>query len=196
MSGFSILSALALMGGATFAFFSDQGTSTNNVFAAGNLDLKLDDSNEGVFVDNVTASLGGPGMAPGTFNTGFVSLHNNGSVAIAEVELGATQTLTSDNGTPSNLSDVLNLTVKTGTNNICTAGDIDRTPAMTLALGNNSAPLTLTELVNQDYDALPGLGSDYFLCVTATMDSGASNAYQGDSVTIDFTFTANQDVSQ
>lgn len=41
-SGISILAALALIGGATFAFFSDIETSSGNTFTAGSLDLRID----------------------------------------------------------------------------------------------------------------------------------------------------------
>lgn len=44
LSGLSILTALALIGGATFAFFSDVETSHNNVLQAGALDLKIDNT--------------------------------------------------------------------------------------------------------------------------------------------------------
>lgn len=42
LSGLSILASLAIIGGATFAFFSDTETSEDNVFVAGSLDLKVD----------------------------------------------------------------------------------------------------------------------------------------------------------
>lgn len=44
LSGLSILTALALIGGATFAFFSDVETSHNNVLQAGALDLTIDNT--------------------------------------------------------------------------------------------------------------------------------------------------------
>lgn len=42
LSGLSIFAALALIGGATFAFFSDEETSENNTFTAGEIDLQID----------------------------------------------------------------------------------------------------------------------------------------------------------
>ena len=39
----SLAASSALVVGATFAFFSDSGTSNDNVFSAGTLDLKLSD---------------------------------------------------------------------------------------------------------------------------------------------------------
>src|SRR3989304_9639036 len=44
LSGATILAAAALIIGGTFAFFSDTETSTGNVFAAGELDLKVDNT--------------------------------------------------------------------------------------------------------------------------------------------------------
>lgn len=192
----TVVASSALVAGATFAYFTDSGTSNDNIFAAGNVDLQLDDVNEG-FANSVTASLSSSGFAPGVSKTGWISLHNNGSIDIAEIELGANQTANVDNGDASNLSNVLNLTIKTGSDNTCSTGT-DHTSAITLAIGDNVAPLTLAELEASDYDALPGLtiGSTSYLCVTETMDSAAGNNYQSDSVTDNIVLTANQDVSQ
>lgn len=194
MSALSIFASLAIMGGATFAFFSNSGTSTDNVFGAGSLDLKLDDLNES-FTDNVSASLTFSNLAPGaTASAQFISLHNGGSLPIAEVEMGATKTAHDGDGDA--LEDVINLTVLTGTDNTCTTGQVNQTGAIATVVGNNALPLTLGELIATDYDALPGLGSDYFVCFQATMDSGAGNEFQGDSVTVSMDFMGNQDVSQ
>lgn len=190
MSAVSIMTALALAGGATFAFFSDTGSSTGNIFSAGSLILQLDDENQ-EFSDSVSASIGGSDMAPGDSESGFISLHNEGSIDAAEVVLGATQTLNDNGEDGSDLADVLNLTVGTDTDNLC-VDPTDLTGTIAAAIGNNSLPLTLKELVDEDYNALPGLGADYFLCLTATMQSTAGNEYQGDSKTVNFDFTANQ----
>ena len=44
LSGISILTALTLVGAGAFAFFSDTETSTGNILAAGELDLKIDNT--------------------------------------------------------------------------------------------------------------------------------------------------------
>ncbi|HLD03752.1 MAG TPA: TasA family protein [Candidatus Dojkabacteria bacterium] len=193
----------ALLVGGTMAYFSDEGTSSGNVFSAGTLDLKLDDKDTaGEFSDDVTASLEFSNMSPGNSQTGFVSLHNDGSLPIAEVLLGATQPATNDNDgndlvLSSNLSDVLNLTVATDTTSDCveTVEEGDQVVDYTQLSGFS----TLTALVNVDYDSLPGLPDstrDYYLCVMATMDPDAGNAYQGDSVTVSLVFTAHQVTTQ
>lgn len=46
LSGMSILAALALIGGATFAFFSDNETSGGNTVTAGTLDLKVNGTDD------------------------------------------------------------------------------------------------------------------------------------------------------
>lgn len=66
LSGLSIFAALALVGGATFAFFSDTGTSSENTFSSGTLDLKLSDDTPETDQDSVSASFGGSGLAPGS----------------------------------------------------------------------------------------------------------------------------------
>ncbi len=188
----SIMAAAALIVGATFAFFSDEETSSNNIFAAGDLDLQLDDEDES-FTDGVTASIGGSDLAPGDTVEGFISLHNDGSVDAAEVILGANQTANDNNGDGSDLADVLELTIGTDTDSDC-EDPTDLTADIAAAIGDTNAPLLLIELVNADYNALSGLtaGETYYLCITATLDEDAGNVYQGDSKTIEFVFTANQ----
>ncbi|MEK7556713.1 MAG: TasA family protein [Patescibacteria group bacterium] len=195
LSSMSIFASLALVTGATFAFFSDVGTSNDNVFAAGDLTLQLDDDNEPTFAtndDTVTASFGASDMAPGDSVTDFVSLHNGGSIDIAEIELGANKTAGDDA-----LADELHLTVLTGADSACTGGT-DHTSAINTQIGGGVGPLTLAELIAADYDALPGLavGADSFMCLTTEFDATAGDALQGTSITVDVVFTAHQDASQ
>ena len=201
----SIIAAVALVVGATFAFFSDEETSNDNLFSAGTLDLVLCDDDEGDEpcpteespLDSTTASFGASDLAPGeTAGAGFVELRNTGSLDIAEVELSAAATQTGG-GIDSILADVLELTISTGADNACTGGT-DQTAAIEVAVGNGDGTLTMSEFNGDTYDALPGItaGSNYFLCMSVTMDDTAGNVYQGDSNDLDLTFTANQDVSQ
>lgn len=81
MSGFSILSALVLMGAGAYAFFSDVAHSNNNTFSSGNADMQLalDVSNApGTYGDNIT----GPsfsGLFPGNSRTFTFWIKNNSS---------------------------------------------------------------------------------------------------------------------
>jgi spore coat-associated protein N len=98
MSTVSIVTALALAGGATFAFFSDTATSNGNTFSAGTFDLHLKDSDQG-FADSVTASMVTPaGWAPGDVSGGFICFRNNGSVDIQQVLFALSSTNANDEG--------------------------------------------------------------------------------------------------
>ncbi len=195
LSGMSILASVSIATGAAFATFTDVNSSTGNQFVAGSLDLQLDDNNEVATSSNITASFGGTDMSPGgTPTTGFISLHNNGSVNMTSLIMGATQTATVDNGDGSNISNVLDLTVTTGDDSTCTTNGVDRTGTIATAVGDGFSPLTLSELVNADFNAMPALagGGTYFVCMTAQLETGAGNQYQGDSATVSFDFTGNQ----
>lgn len=205
----SIIAAIALVVGATFAFFSDEETSNDNLFSAGTLDLVLCDDDENVgpncdnaqeaATDSVVASFGSADLVPGaTVSAGFLELQNNGSIDAAEVELSGITTETGDVGDPGAIENELLLDLRTGSDSDCT-GSINQTAAIELVVGNGDGELTLGELGNGTvYDALPGItaGSDYFLCMSVTLDDDAGNEVQGDAAEIDLTFTANQDVSQ
>jgi predicted ribosomally synthesized peptide with SipW-like signal peptide len=198
LSAVSIITSLALMSGAAFAFFSDTSTSTGNVFAAGELELLLDDNDEGTPSATVSQSLSFSGFVPGVSDTKSISLHNDAStIAIAEVELDGDKT--ADDGDGDLLENVIDLQIKTGTDSGCTTGDLNHTAAITAAIGDGLAPLTLAELLaTSGYDALPGLtpGQTRWVCFTSTMRATAGNEYQGDSVTFSVNFTGNQDSSQ
>lgn len=194
LSGLSILSALALMAGGTFAFFSDTNSSTANTFTTGTLELQLDDVDEEVTSNTISGSIGGANMFPGSSVNGFISVHNSGSLPMSKVVFGANQTSNEDNGDGSNLADVLDLTVETGDNETCESNNVNQTGQIATEVGDGFSPLTLSELNAADYDALPGLaaGGTYYVCITATMQSGAGNTYQGDNTVEDFVFTGNQ----
>ncbi|MDO8340977.1 MAG: TasA family protein [Candidatus Woesebacteria bacterium] len=65
--------------GATKAYFSDDGTSFNNTFSSGTLDLKLADSDEG-WSDNVSGTWNSPAnWKPGDEVRQTIRLYNTGS---------------------------------------------------------------------------------------------------------------------
>ncbi len=202
LSAISILASLALVGGATFALFSDVATSSDNTFATGTLNLQIDDTDQSA-TESVTGSIFANNFAPGQSVTSFISLHNPvGSLPIAEVEMTADTLETADPDGLSDLRNVLQLAVMVDDStpdSECTGG-ASVTSAIDLQVGDNVTPLTLAEFDNgtDEYDALPGLlaGETKYVCFTVTFDSTAGNTYQGDVVNTTFTFTGNQDVSQ
>lgn len=198
-SGISIVAALALTAGGAFALFSDTASSQGNTFTSGSINLLLDDDDETTPSESVVASIIGSNMLPGaTPVAGFISLHNDGNNDIAEIEMTTTATESLDPGNDSFLPNVINMTVMTGDNSTCTVNQTDYTGILATQFGGTS-PLTLAELNGNTFDAFPGiaaLGSDKYVCMTAQMDASASNVYQGDSVSVDFAFTGNQEASQ
>ena len=188
----SIAAAAALVIGATFAFFSDNETSTNNVFAAGDLDLVLCDDDENVgddcldadeaATDSVTATFGDSDMAPGDC-TGdqTLTLRNNGSVDGNHVDIQATNT----DSAMAEFLRIDNLTYDSGTQ-------------LPLAdAGNSKGFSDLEDLANQTADDLVNLngiaaGGSTTLVMDVCLDESAGNDLQGASNTLDLSVTLQQ----
>lgn len=82
----SIAASFAVMGGATFAFFSDNETSSNNAFSAGSLEISLTDQNaDSAFVNENIISNWAPGQEAlvnfDVKNTGTLPLHLKGAAS-------------------------------------------------------------------------------------------------------------------
>lgn len=192
MSGMSILASLALMGGATFAFFSDSGTSTGNTFSTGTLDLKLADADETTGTDSVTASFGSGSLVPGSC-TGdqTLFLRNDGTIAAnhAEVRVSNVVTDTGSNATP-DMDAYLRI-------NKLTYDDVDVTGQITN--NNISEFLDLNDWATGsglDNLSLTNLNSSHALVLDVCLDSSAPNEIQADSVLSTFTVDLNQNASQ
>lgn len=182
-STLSILTTLAMMGGATFAFFSSQATSTNNTFATGTVNLTLDDDNETTPASTINASIGGSDLVPGASVSGFISMHNSGSLPITNVTVDGDETVASS----PDLAGKLNITTaKIGSNQTCETDPVDVSGTLTGTLTTlNGGPFTLPS---------SGLtpSQTKYLCLTFTLDSSTDNTYQGKSITETFTFVGNQ----
>lgn len=176
LSAASIAAAASLMAGATFALFSDSGTSNTNVFASGTLDLKLTDSNE-TALDNVTASFGGTNLAPGACTgSQTLTLKNDGSINGNSVTVAATNS-------EGVLSPYLRLNVLT----------YNGSTVLPLTDSNANAWSDLKDLQVSGL-SLAGItaGSSKALVMDVCLDSSAPNAVQGLSDTLDLTVTLNQ----
>ena len=176
-SGLSIVSALAVMGGATFAFFSSSATSNANTFGTGDLVLKINGA-AGI----ATGPFAVTGAAPGTSSTQKLKLSNTGSVAASSVKVN----LITMGGANPTLGDVLTLEFFNDANDdgIQDGGET--------VLGTAH----LTDGVWTNY-TLPGVtvagsGGTYNLGATVTFDSGADNSYQGNNATFSIEFVATQ----
>lgn len=207
LSGLSILASLVVMGAATYAFFSSSSSSTGNIFAAGELQLLLDDANESTPAASVSASIGGTGMAPGDSVNGFISLHNGGSIDMEKVKLAISATPTDGDSDASDMRDVLELTVLVDDTTPDTAclGGTDITGTIDNEVGNGGGPLLVKEFNDggdDEFDSIfegaPFLapGATTNVCFTALFSSSAGDIYQSDSVNATFTFIGLQDESQ
>jgi predicted ribosomally synthesized peptide with SipW-like signal peptide len=187
LSGATAAAAAALIIGATFAYFSSTATSTGNVFGSGTLVLQLDDENESTPASTITASFGGT-LAPGGSTSGFISMHNGGSIDIAEVNLSATETATSS----PDLAGKLNITsAKIGTESTCATSPID------ITVSGGFTTLAALNSTGIDLPSTPiAASATKYLCMTFTLDLETDNTYQGKSITETFTFVGHQVLSQ
>lgn len=206
----SIAAAGALVVGGTFAFFSDSGSSNNNVFTSGTLDLKINDNNE-PFSDNVSASTVSPvNWAPGDSFQSYLCFKNNGSIPIQEIIFHTT----ASGGTAGFRDNIIAKKVELGP---ATANDCNQLAGGTLTdftsvfvprfdLGTVDSKVSLSELMtyntgsNRSRDdlldgnsAVLAPGDIVKFVTTWEFDSSAPSAAAGQSVTVNEAFTANQD---
>lgn len=158
---------MALVGGATFAWFTDSETVTGNSFATGTLVVGLDN----------TSPLAGSNLAPGSSISKSGSIQNTGSLdAYYRVTLTSTNdptlkgmagtlsdkiqcTVVLNNGTPytTTLKNVLGKTIFVGTINASNTIPYNVTLSMPNTVGNEAQGLTWsgslelesTQVVNQ-----------------------------------------------
>lgn len=195
ISGLSILTALSLMTGATFAYFSDSGISTGNTFSSGTLDLQLSNSGES-FTDNVTATFGGTNMAPGGSEVlGTLHLKNNGTIDANHEDIAFSNSLTQALSLPGSdsthpMDQFLQVTTLTfdGTDylNVGTTGH--------LTDHNSNGFLDMDDLETQGLSNLAGIaaGGTKNLVLGVALHTSTPNDIQGDSVTTTVNVTLTQ----
>jgi len=192
LSLLSIVTALSLTAGATYAFFSDSGTSSGNTFSTGTVNLLLADNNEPA-TNDVTASFGGT-LVPGSC-TGpkTLNLQNSGSVAGNHAEVKLANSVTDATPVAANAMDRF-LRISTLTYD---GGNI----SVPNSNGNGFSDLDDWEAMNAtdglDDLALSDLGgAGHNLVLDVCLDATAPNDLQGDSVSSLFTVTLNQSSTQ
>lgn len=203
----SIGAVLSLVGGATFAFFSDSGTSSNNTFSSGNLNMKLSDTDD-IVQDNVTGTWG-LNSAPGDTFTGDLNIRNTGSVAANHVELKFTNTVTDALSGPGTVSTtpmdrVIEITTLGWDSDGNGSTDVDLLPLVSDTNSNGIKDLDDLENRNvdgaNDFDNLSFGGSqsnDHVLRMSGRLSPTlAVDEHQGDSVNMLLDVVMNQDSSQ
>ena len=189
MSGLSIFAALAVMGGATFAAFTDTATATNNTFASGNADLLiavdggLGEPNLEVFAPSI-AGADFDNVFPG-FNQNFMFWLKNTSDSNIELNITA---------------DLLNL-VQTGT-------DLDDALLIKWVCDLNndtvldqnteaSSEFSVRQWVDGGFATLGSLAQNEAMkCgMYSRVPTTATNDIAGESISFDVTYDATQSVA-
>lgn len=191
LSSLSILASLALMGGATLAYFSDAGTSSGNTFSTGTLNLKLTDEDETI-QDAVTASFGDTLAPDECTGNQTLSLQNSGSIAAHHAEVTVSNSVTDTNDDAIVDMDAflrINLLTYDGSDVTSQIPDTNTNGFKDLADWAATAAAL-------DSLALTDLSTDHPLVLDVCLDASAENELQGDSVASTFTVTLNQDSTQ
>ncbi len=194
--GLGIASAalgLSLIGGGTFAYFSDTEV-TNNTFAAGTLDLAV----------NPTTIIDVANIKPGDIMIREFELQNSGSLDIGEVILSTAYEVTDAKG---NNSDDFGKHIK-----VLFLENVDKTGAAWIFDEYNDviSSTTLYDLLNQTPDAVENLDTfwlwllgeesglkagdtDQMWVAFEFVDNDADqNEFQGDALELKWTFEARQ----
>lgn len=183
--GMGIASAVlgaALVGGGTFAYFSDKEVS-NNTFAAGTLDLTLDPK---TLVDIKD-------LKPGDKVKKEFLLKNSGSLAIKDVQLATKYTV--NDLKKDNAGEDFGQHIKV---NFIWNWDKQSEPvySTTLAELQKENPDVLAKAIfAPEWGESGGLaaGTDDYLWVEFEFeDKGDQNKFQGDSLSLEWTFNAHQ----
>lgn len=176
--------ASAGLGYGTFAYFTDEETSTGNIFTAATLDLKTNDA------DGVTGTIAASSFAPGDTATGSLTLKNDGTLATGlDLDFKAVMSVTDDaaanaGGTCSaaeQMDKFITITTLTydGTTDLLaliTDADADGR----ISLDDLEAHGVFADLAN------PGAGK--VLQMDVLFDTAAPNCNQADSVDMTWTF--------
>jgi spore coat-associated protein N len=201
----SALMVMGLIGGGTWAFFSDTESSDNNIFAAGTLDLTINGGNDPVTLLTVS------NLYPGQSGANHTTLVNAGSIggtlgiavdSITNTESASGLEFTGDsiNGSSGELGAVVEMAIFI---------DVDQNGGYTTSIdiGLKADGTTYSSLM--DYQPInnytganwtdvyagsmaAGTEDDIYIIYRLFPPETADNTYQGDSVSVDFTFDLKQ----
>jgi spore coat-associated protein N len=191
------LVTIALIGGSTWAYFSDVETSTNNSLTAGTLDLNIDGANDAVTTFSVT------GKAPGDSGTGSSILSNVGDFAgELDVTFSAVTNVGGSGGTEfedgsGDLGAVATLAayIDVDQSGTWTSGDIGlKSDASTYNHPTVLDYAIINNYANDNFDAVETLAASAAdnLVLAWSIPTGAGNNIQGDSVSCNVTVTLEQ----
>ena len=201
-SAISIVTALSMMGAATFAYFSDTGTNNDNVFSTGTLDMELSNDNS-TFTEDVTATFGLADGAPGdTFND-TLFIKNTGSVDANHIELTTINNVTESEVAPGNsnsifLDTVIEITAldwDSDGNGSTETSVLSQVTDANLNGYPDLDDLSVSGLDNLTFGGTQNIGHGLRIAGRFNPDDTVDQ-HQGDNVDVDLTLTMNQDSSQ
>lgn len=178
---------MGLVGGGTWAFFSDTEQSTGNIFTAGTLDLGLSNTDNSSSTGSTTVTFTATAWAPGESVNGTLYVNNNGSIDMASVNITVSVADFND-GTPvsvdaggggdtDNLTKMIYISAATwNSGNVATL------------VGKTIDELTTTEV---DFGSLPA-NTQYPLFLEWSFNGTATNGCQGDDITVTVDIEGNQ----
>jgi spore coat-associated protein N len=181
---------IGLVGGGTWAYFSDTEESTGNIFSAGTLDLGLDNNPNQDPTGSTSATFSASDMAPGdVVGSGTLYVYNAGSIDMTTVEISFSLASYGEN-TPDTVD---NYDLTTGTDNLTNmiiATDVKWGGTDVLALEGKS----IDELIALGATDLGTLDADeeLDLYIEWTFSDTATNGCQGDSVDLTVTLQGTQ----
>lgn len=187
--GLTIVAVLvmAMVGGGTWAYFSDTETSTSNSMVAGTLDIGLSNTTNTSSTGSVSGTFSASAWAPGGTNSGTLYINNDGTMAVTSTNVTFTYSAVV-NGTPAGVT--------------LGAGDTELLDKMIIATTVTWNSVTDATLEGKTLEELAALGSydlggipagtEYPLDITWTFSSTATNGCQGDSVDVTITVVGNQ----
>jgi len=206
----SAMMVMGLVGGGTWAFFSDTETSTGNVLQAGTLDLNLNGGDSDIKIIDTSVS----NIYPGISSSNYTTLLNAGSIA-GELDIAfsgysddSTSTTEYGDGTDniSNNNDVdFSVWIDVDENGSWGAGDIDLEADgsavryeddNTLDAGNISPYLTQSwdDVFNGTANFTNGTSARFYMSYSVN-GANVGNEIQEDSISWDITFTLEQDAA-
>ena len=185
---------MALVGGGTWAYFSDPETSTGNILTAGTMDLKTNTT------DGETATLTLTGLKPGqSIGTGTVTLTNGGTVDGSSLDINIsyiedasepTEPTDSDLSTELDADDFAEMVQV----NTLTYDSLDLLLSVTEDGADSNTFKDLKEVAAATLTGQAGIttieSKDFV--ITLTLHADADNDFMADGVDVTFTFTLQQ----
>jgi len=181
---------IGLVGGGTWAYFSDTEESTGNVFSAGTLDLGLANSGGSNPTGSTTATFAASALEPGsTAGSGILYVNNAGNMDMSSVELSFSLTGYTEN-TPTTVDDY---------NGTADTDDLSKMIIATIVEWDGHSVsalegLSIDEIIALGATDLGGLvaGDEIELEIEWTFDPTATNGCQGDSLDLTVTLVGSQ----